>query len=139
MTVVIDTNVLLQMLSTRHSFHVILEAWSKGQFTWALSNESLLEYEELAVPRVGLLRWREFMKAMELVDTIHRNVRHISPTFRFHLPHSDPDDQKFADCAIAAEADYIITSDHHFDALRDSGYKPQPITPKEFIQRHLQP
>ena len=37
-------------------------------------------------------------------------------------------------CAIAAEADFIITGDHHFDALRGIGYKPQPVTPEEFIR-----
>lgn len=44
---------------------------------------------------------------------------------------------KFSDCAITAEADYIVTEDRHFQALIGSGYKPQPITPAEFIQRHL--
>ena len=74
---------------------------------------------------------------MNAVHALHGNVRNISPAFRFRLPHADPDDQKFTDCAIAAEADFVITSDRHFDALKGSGYKPQPITPEEFIQRHL--
>ena len=34
-------------------------------------------------------------------------------------------------------ASYIITSDKHFAALIGSGFKPQPITPEEFIARHL--
>lgn len=46
-------------------------------------------------------------------------------------------DDAFVDCAIVAEADLIITEDRHFETLRGSGYKPQPITPSEFIQRHL--
>ena len=45
--------------------------------------------------------------------------------FRFHLIIGDADDDKFADCAIAAEADFIITEDHHFDVMPGSGYKPQ--------------
>ena len=56
----------------------------------------------------------------------------------FHTITGDPDDDAFADCAIAAEADYLITSDHHFAPLKGSGYKPQPITPEEFIRRFLQ-
>lgn len=47
------------------------------------------------------------------------------------------DDNKFVDCAIAAQADYIITADHHLAALNGSGYKPRPISPQEFIQAHL--
>ena len=46
-------------------------------------------------------------------------------------------DDKFADCAIAAHADFIITSDQHFNVLIGSGYKPRPITPEEFIAQHL--
>ena len=46
-------------------------------------------------------------------------------------------EEKFADCAIAAGADYILTNDHHFDVLIGSGHKAQPIAPEEFIRRHL--
>jgi predicted nucleic acid-binding protein len=63
----------------------------------------------------------------------------ITPTFRFHQVIDDPDDDKFVDCAIAAEADYLITSDGHFEVLIGSGYKPQPITPEDFIRQHLAP
>jgi len=30
----------------------------------------------------------------------------------------DPDDNKFVDCAIAANALFIVTNDHHFDVLQ---------------------
>ena len=30
----------------------------------------------------------------------------------------DPDDNKFVDCAIAADAELIVTNDKHFDVLR---------------------
>ena len=49
----------------------------------------------------------------------------------------DADDDAFADCAIVADAYFIITEDHHFDTMRGSGYKPQPVTPEEFIRLHL--
>lgn len=60
-----------------------------------------------------------------------------APAFQFHIVAGDPDDNKFTDCAITAAADYVITSDHHFDALANAGYKPQPITSEEFVRRHL--
>ncbi|MBI4531501.1 MAG: PIN domain-containing protein [Candidatus Latescibacteria bacterium] len=34
-----------------------------------------------------------------------------------HLIVSDPDDNKFVDCAICAGADYIVTKDRHYDKL----------------------
>ena len=50
---------------------------------------------------------------------------------------ADPDDNKFADCAIATHADYVITQDRHFSTMANAGYKPQPITPEEFIRSYL--
>ena len=47
------------------------------------------------------------------------NVKYIDPHFRFHLITTDPDDTKFVDCAIAANAKYIVTEDHHFEVLKD--------------------
>ena len=74
---------------------------------------------------------------IEIAGQTRGVIRHVSPTFRFNLMTADPDDDKFADCAIAAEAEWIITGDRHFDVLIGSGYKPQPMMPEEFIRRHL--
>ena len=62
---------------------------------------------------------------------------YAEPQFRFRTITTDPDDNKFVDCAIAVDADFILTSDRHFEALRSSGYKPKPIDPEEFIGKHL--
>jgi predicted nucleic acid-binding protein len=74
---------------------------------------------------------------MDAVEAVRQNIHRVSPSFRFNLITADPDDNKFADCAIAAEADFIITADQHFEVMRGSGYKPQPVTPEEFIRLHL--
>ena len=37
--------------------------------------------------------------------------------FKFNLL-SDPDDNKFVDCAIAANADFIVTHDKDFETLK---------------------
>lgn len=39
----------------------------------------------------------------------------------------------FADCAITAQADYLLTEDAHFAPLADAGYKPRPLSPPQFI------
>ena len=133
MRVVLDTNVLLQARAAGHAFHPILRAWFDGKIVLALSTEILLEYEEVITERTGLARWQMLARLLSVSPHVH----HVAPTYRFHLVTHDPDDDKFTDCAIVAQADYVITSDHHFCALIGSGYQPQPITPEEFIQRHL--
>ena len=137
MTVVIDTNVLLPMLGLRHSYSTILDAWVAGRFAWATTTEIVLEYEEIVQPRIGSLRWGQFTALLEAVEVRRGNLLRIAPQFRFHAIPADPDDDKFADCAITANADWIITEDRHFDALAGSGYQPQPITPDEFIRRFI--
>ncbi|MCX6856964.1 MAG: hypothetical protein NTV80_18895 [Verrucomicrobia bacterium] len=74
---------------------------------------------------------------IELVDETRGVIRYLSPAYRFLTIPADADDDKFADCAIAAHADYVITEDRHFRSLAGAGYKPQPITPEAFITQHL--
>lgn len=42
-----------------------------------------------------------------------------SPSYAFHLIKADEDDNKFVDCAIVANAKYIVSNDRHFDVLRE--------------------
>ena len=137
MIVCIDTNALLPVLGTRHPYGVILDAFIDGAFTWAVSNEIMAEYEEVVGPRIGARRWEDFIRLIEGVGGLRQNLKRVSPTFRFDLISDDVDDNKFADCAIVAEADFIITDDRHFAAMANSGYKPQPISPAKFIEQCL--
>lgn len=42
----------------------------------------------------------------------------ITPYYQFNLIEADKDDNKFVDCAIAAQAKCIVTNDHHYDVLK---------------------
>lgn len=137
MTVCLDTNALLQMLSVTHRFRRILDAWVAGVFAWAISNEILTEYEELIRAKLGAAPWERILRALEIGERTHGNLLRVHPTFRFGIIAADPDDNKFADCAIVADADFIIAEDRHFRPLATAGYKVRAITPEEFIQRFL--
>ena len=135
----LDTNVVLQARAAGHAFHILLQELLAGRFALAVGTAILLEYEEVLTARVGEARWRQFAAVLEACAACHTNVRRVEPAFRFHLITADPDDDKFADCAIAGEADWIVTGDAHFEALKSAGHKPQPIAPAEFITRFLTP
>lgn len=51
-----------------------------------------------------------------------QNVRKLDPHYRFRLIKADEDDNKFVDCAIAGNARYIVTEDHHFDVLKEISF-----------------
>lgn len=137
MVVCIDTNVVLGMFTAGHRCRPIFDAWFAGRFRWAVTTEILFEYEEIMQRQAGREKADTMMRVINLVDTIHGNLVTVAPAFRFRLIAADPDDDKFADCAITEGADWIITEDSHFNALVGSGYKSQPITSDEFIRRHL--
>ena len=137
MTVCLDTGVLLQIFGRRQPFYPILRALLDGRITLAVSTEILLEYQEVTTRLSGAERWREVAALLDLLAQLHGNIRHTGPQFRFKVIATDPDDNKFCDCAIAAEANFIVTEDNHFEVLKTAGYKPKPIAPEEFIRQFL--
>ena len=46
-------------------------------------------------------------------------VELINPYFRLQLIEADHDDDKFVDCAFAANATYIVSDDKHYDVLKE--------------------
>ena len=59
--------------------------------------------------------------AHNVVEAIahHPKTQYRESFFHFHLLSDvDKDDDKFVDCAITADADYIVTEDSHFNHLK---------------------
>lgn len=137
MKVVLDTNSLVRVFGRKSPFAAIEAGLREGRLTLAVSTPILLEYEEVIVRYSNSTRWQDLWRFFCLIGLAHGNVHNIGPQYRFHTIIGDPDDDKFADCAIVADADFIITEDKHFRALIGTGYKPQPITPQDFVSRFL--
>lgn len=122
----------------RRAGHLALRrALLSGRLVLAVSTPVLLEYEEVITRSSGASRWADVVLFLELLAALHGSVRRVHPTYRFRSIPGDPDDDAFADCAIVADADWLITSDRHMYALQGSGFRPQPISPEEFITRFL--
>lgn len=66
------------------------------------------------------------------------NVRFVDPHFRMELIAADPDDNKFVDCAFAANADYLVSEDSHFDILKNTSFpRLNLVTLDEFMETKL--
>jgi len=137
MTVCIDTNVVLGMFGRAAPWLRLRQGLLAGEFIWALSNDILFEYEEIAAREISTAHATQIGLFIELARQTRGRIQLVTPDFRFLTIPADADDDKFADCAICAHADYIITFDKHFQPMLGSGYKPQPITPEDFIRLHL--
>ena len=71
-----------------------------------------------------LHRLTDYETADYVVKTILNSpfVELITPYFHFNLITADLDDNKFVDCAISANAHYIVTNDHHYDVLKSINF-----------------
>ena len=114
-----------------------MDAWVSGRITLAVTTPILLEHEEVITRMSGAARWQRLTQLIELVELTTGNLLHIEPSFRFQIIADDADDNILTDCAVAANADFVVTEDRHFTALATSGYKPKPISPTAFIAQFL--
>lgn len=116
--VVLDTNCLLQSISRRSTYYKVWEDFILGKYTLCISNEVIEEYEEIIASHMSPVA------AQIAVEAILRanNVLRVDARFRFNLIKADTDDNKFVDCAIVANADYIVTEDAHFNILKSMSF-----------------
>jgi len=67
---------------------------------------------------------------------LERNLIRVTPVWRFNLITSDPDDNKFVDCAICGQAEYLVSNDKHFKVLNDIQFPSITlVTLQEYITR----
>lgn len=114
MILVIDTNCLLVSIPKRSETRWLFDAIRAGRFQFAVTTEILEEYEEVIG---GFYAPSVATNVVELMSTA-RNSIWVTPHYRWNLI-PDQDDNKFVDCAIACQADYIITHDRHFNILSE--------------------
>ena len=118
MRIVLDTNSLIMAISAKNLYHKAWLAFLYGKYTLCITNEIIEEYLEVISRNINLY------VAEKIVSTIltRKNIIKLDPHFRFNLIEKDKDDNKFVDCAIAGNASYIVTEDHHFNILKEINF-----------------
>lgn len=112
--IVLDTNSLVQCIAPHSRYRKIWDSYVEGDYVLCVSNEILNEYEEILERLAGV----EVSKyAIEAILNSPHTV-FCSPSYHLRLIESDPDDNKFVDCAIATGAACIVTEDRHFSVLK---------------------
>ncbi|WP_210516827.1 putative toxin-antitoxin system toxin component, PIN family [Hymenobacter terricola] len=121
--VVVDTNCLLASLNRNSPFHRLYELFASEAFEWVLSNEILTEYEETLAAHYSATTARRVTEILLNAP----NTSFQEAYFKWQLIEADPDDNKFVDVAIAANADYLLTNDRHFEVLRQIDFPRVPL------------
>ena len=131
MRVVIDTNVLLVSIYTKSRYRPIFDALLEGKYQLAISNEILSEYMEV------LERKANATVATNIAEALlnSENVIRTEIFFSWGLIKEDEDDNKFVDCAIAANAKYLVSNDKHFRILQEVEFpKVDVVGIEEFLE-----
>lgn len=132
--IVLDTNSLIQSIPPKSNYHAIWQSFLDGTNTLCVSTEILAEYEEI------LQRLANIDTAQLVIELIVNNPHTLmfSPYYHFELITSDPDDNKFVDCAIVASAKYIVTEDRHYDLLKSCSFPKVDVIDLDSFLREVQ-
>jgi uncharacterized protein len=118
MKVVLDTNCFISCIGKKSPYRIVFNAFLREKITLCLSAEIVLEYEEKF----------EFFWGSEVATNLMGrlltgpNTLFISIYYRFLLINDDPDDNKFADTYLAANADYLVSNDRLVLNLRQNKF-----------------
>ena len=123
MNLVLDTNSLLQCISRRSKYHDLWISFLDGRNCLCVTTEILNEYAEILERKASA----EFASLALEVILNNPSTLFVTAFYRFNLIKADPDDNKFVDCAVAAQAKFIVTEDHHYDILKTINFPPIDI------------
>jgi putative PIN family toxin of toxin-antitoxin system len=127
--VVVDTNVFVSSFFGGNP-RKIVDLWKSAQLTLCLSKPIIDEYVEI-LQRIGLKNKRELRELLSLFAHGFHSI-FTAKTPALHLVEEDPDDDKFIECAVSLNADFIVSGDKALLAIQDyMGIR--IVTPKEFL------
>ena len=112
--IVLDTNCLLQIIARKSKNYFLWEGFLNGDYCLCYTTEILEEYEEILC-----LKTNRLITTMVLeIITQAPNTQRVDAHYHWNLITQDPDDNKFVDCAIVANARCIVSEDKHFNVLK---------------------
>jgi len=127
--IVLDTNALIQMLNRKSPYHHILQKIVRGEISLCVSNEIIFEYSEV------IANHTQKSVAETVIAFILNNPATIKVNdyVRWNIITSDPDDNKFVDCAIWANALFLVSDDNHLRVLKK---KTPPLVQLKTLQEY---
>jgi len=110
--VVIDTNVFISSFFNRNGTPgKIIDLWKTEKIVLCISSPVLEEYIEVLL-RLG---FNEKTDLKELLEPFQKqfNISASLKSVKISAVKKDPEDDLFIECAVANNADYIVTGDKH--------------------------
>ena len=131
MKVVIDTNVLVAAIGKTSPYRKIFDDLLSKKFVLILSNDIVMEYWEIIARKSTDTIADNIIKSLLSAS----NVELCTVFFNWNMIAADKEDNKFCDATIAANADYLVTNDNHFNILKDIDFpKISILSAKNFVE-----
>lgn len=118
MKLVIDTNCLFVSIPKLSKTRWLFDAIRSGEIEIGITTEILEEYEEIIG---GFYTPSLAANVVEMIQNLPNSIL-VTLYYKWRLIEVDLDDNKFVDCAIACQADYIISHDNHFKVLNSIAF-----------------
>ena len=129
--VVLDTNIILSSVSRYSPYRLVFDKLDDFAYHFAVSTEILFEYDE----KLSEIFNSNLAQLTLDVMMANPNIHLISPSFQTRLIYPDLDDNKFVDCAFAANAHYLVTNDKDYKILKMTPFpKINLLKMDEFIE-----
>lgn len=128
---VLDTNVVVSgNISTKSPFTVLDACVSEGGPVPVTSPDILDEYSR-KLKEVEPVTVRDRVKTLSLIEA---RAEHVTPSTSLTVVEDDPDDDKFFEAAVEADADFIVSGDDH---VLDIGLYEgiETISPRDMAER----
>ncbi len=114
----LDTNIFLVSLAPNYKYNWIYLALIQNKYDLVVSNEILMEYQEQITLRYGLLKTDVSLDFLLLLP----NVILKNPSYLWQLVENDKDDNKFVDCFVASQSDFVVSNDKHIHQIKDNKF-----------------
>jgi len=115
MKVVLDTNIILASAYHKSRYNIIFEYLLKNKYHIFLTTNIYFEYKEKLQQIFNVTVATYIIKTLKTLPNVHK----INTFYDMNIITNDPDNNKFVDCAFAANVDYIVTNDKHFNVLKE--------------------
>ena len=132
MKIVADTNIFVIAFSHKSIYHDIFIKLKNGEYQLVVTNDILLEYEEIMIIKYGEISAKMFLRFLDELP----NVEFVRTFFQWNLIENDPDDNKFIDAVFASNAQYLVSQDKHFKILKQIDFpKIDVLSIDDFLEK----
>ena len=127
---ILDTNVIISGIFWKGAPFEILKAWQEHRFRLAITLPILNEYRRVLDE---MTKKHPLPVLSSILEVIELYSEMVEPVSLAGTVCSDPDDDKFLEAALAADADYVVSGDAALLRLKNH-HRIQIVRPAQFLK-----